>query len=496
MIRDLKLDVKQAISDANGEAIDASIFFYRNGDINWFATDFLISKDVSPSSKSTVKGFIELFLEYLDEYENWKGEGIQGQSIPIGSVTDEHIYDYVKYLEEKFGLERNVIAARLKAALKFLKFIQDTYKLDYTLLAIADKSTNGLDSEVKEGQVNAEWRNNRYNKTYLHHNAIPHTETYPSRYPITEAAIESLYDDLDKLEESGDVYAFELLSVLLELLEATGARVSEIATIDTHTIELLRTQTNAAIRGVKIDVEEIIRLNQLTLDRKSLAAAEAIYNKSKIYQTQGELTWLNLRTTKGGNKGKVRIVPIPFEVAQRVVKFYDEYIVTENDRLGKGLPPVNRIEFNKLFIQPNSHDPMTGEMISSYFYEIFTRKYKSQYKRHPHLFRHRYITLLVYQELKSQKASKGSHELAKIILKRITLLTGHVSVGNMMHYVSIAIDWRETEEERESGSNGPFDDIARKHLVDKLGEDAVVEMEREILAKKAVASIESIISYD
>ncbi|EGR1767570.1 site-specific integrase [Vibrio parahaemolyticus] len=491
MIRDLKLDVKQAIIDDNSEAIDASIFFYRNGDINWFATDFLMSKNVTPSSKGRVKGNILFFLGYLDEYKNWKDGSRQSHPIPVGNVTDEHIYDYVDYIEEKLGLDRNAIVSRLRDALKFLQFIQDNYQLDYSLLAITSESENGLYSKVKDGQVNAEWRYTKYNQKYLHHAAMPHTENYPTRYPITTDAIESLYDDLDMLEESGNVYAFELLSMLMELLESTGARVSEIAPIDIHTIELLRMQVNAANRNVEIDFEEIIRINQLTIDRKKLAAAEAIYNNANIYQTKGKLTWLKIGTTKGKHNGKVRIVPIPFLVAQKVVKFYDDYIVNEKDRIAKGLSPVNRVKFNRLLVHPNSHLPMSNSMISSYFYEIFTRKYKSKHKRHPHLFRHRYITLLVFYELKKLQVNMGSYELAKLILKRISVLTGHASVTTMMYYVNIAYDWKESEEKIESDSNVPFDDITRKHLIEKFGENEVAEMEKDILAKKAAASIAS-----
>ncbi|WP_214653482.1 hypothetical protein, partial [Vibrio anguillarum] len=118
--------------------------------------------------------------------------------------------------------------------LRFLEYAQKYYHLSYTLIAIAN--TDG--EYFTKGLVNAERKISPYGKHYLHHDCIPHCESYGSRSPITDAAIESLYDDLDILEAEGDLYRFEFFSTLISLLEATGIRVSEAANIDTHTIEV------------------------------------------------------------------------------------------------------------------------------------------------------------------------------------------------------------------------------------------------------------------
>lgn len=480
-INNLKIDVKNAIKDENSEELlDLCLFLYGNGDINWFATDYLMSHHVPKRSKKNTKGMIRYFLEYLDNYEFWKYGDIQAKAVPLGLVSDAHIFEYVNYIEDDIGLNRNAIANRVRAALKLLKFIQENYNLDYTLLAIAN-----LDGEFfNKGLVNAEWCKNKYrNNKYLHHESIPHREHYGSRFPITEEAIVSLYDDLDLLEESGNEYAYELLSTLIGLLEHTGARVSEISHIDEHTIELLRLQVKAILTQKNIDLEDIIALNKLTLNTKSQKAAEATYRKSHVSKNADHLVWIKIKTTKGKNNNKFRIVPFPFTVAQGVIKFYDEYIVNEKDRIRKGLAPVNRIQFKKLLIHPNSHLSMTGSMISSFFYEVFSRKYKNKHNRNPHLFRHRFITLLTLQELKNLNSTTGGIHLANLILKRIQGLTGHASVETMLHYVELAE--AELKCDNKSPAKAPFDHDTREHLITKLGEDTVTVLEAEIILMKS-----------
>ncbi|EJE4172951.1 hypothetical protein CGH81_15540 [Vibrio parahaemolyticus] len=481
----LKIDVKSVIKgDDSEELLDSCLYLYGNGDVNWFATDYLMSNCVPKGSKKNTKGFIRYFLEYLENYEFWKYGDIQGKPVPLGLVSDSHLLEYVNYIEDDIGLNRNAIANRVRTALFFLKFIQENYALDYTLLAIAN-----LDGEFfDKGLVNAEWRINPYrNSKYLYHESIPHEENYGSRFPITEAAIESLYDDLDLLEESGQTYTYELFSTLIGLLENTGARVSEIANIDEHAIELLRLQVKAILAQKDVKLEDVISLNRLTIDVKSLKAAEAIYRKSSVSRDTGRVVWIKIKTTKGKNKNKLRIVPISFTVAQDVIKFYDEYIVSEKDRINKGLAPLNRAQFKKLFVHPSSHLPMTGSMISSLFYEIFTRKYKSKHKRNPHLFRHRFITLLTMQQLKALNASVGGTQLANLILKRIQGLTGHASVSTMLHYVELAE--AELNPDIDDSSKVPFDDETREHLIAELGEDTVAALEAGIKLKKAQKAI-------
>lgn len=481
----LKIDVKEAITDeGTGKQVDLCLFLYGNGDVNWFASDYLMSKSIPTGSKKNKKGYIRYFLEFLENHEYWKYGDIHSNPIPLGLVTDSHLFEYVNYIEDDIGLNRNAIAKRIRVALDFLNFIQENYGLDYTLMAIANLDGRFFD----KGLVNAEWRRSSHNNSkYLHHDSIPQEENYGSRFPITEEAIESLYDDLDLLEESGDTYSYELFSALITLLEGTGSRVSEIANIDGSTIELLRLQVAAIVAQKNIEHQDIINLNKLTINPSSMKAVEAIYRKSKVSQVKGEVVWIKIKTTKGKNKNKFRIVPLSFTAAQGVIKFYDEYIIREKDRVNKGLALLNRAEFNKLFVHPSSHLPMTGAMISSLFYEIFSRKYKSKYKRNPHLFRHRFITLLTLQQLKALNSSVGGTQLANLILKRIQGLTGHASISTMLHYVELA----EAELHDADISNEPFDDMTREHLVLSLGEDKVLALEAEIKLKKTKDTIAS-----
>lgn len=481
-VDNFKIDIKPftTTNEADsGSDEESCLFLYGNGDVNWFATDFLMSNKIPRASKKGAKGLIRYFLEYLECYENWRYGDIQGKPISIGTVTDAHFYDFVRYIEDDIGLNRNAIAKRASMALRFLEFIQNNYHLGYSLIAVA--KTDG--PPASKGLVNAERKINPLSKkSFLHHDCIPHGEDYGSRSPITEAAIESLYDDLDKLEDEGEEFLFEFFSTLIGLLEATGIRVSEAANIDAHTVEILRAQVNAYLSNKAIELYDIARLNKLTVNPKSLKAAEAIYRKSAIGGGNNQLVWIKIKTTKGNNKNTFRIVPISFTAAQYLVRFYDDYIINEQDRGNKGLAKVNRAKYGKLFVHHRSHLPMTGVMISSLFYEVFSRKYKSKHKRNPHLFRHRFITLLTLQQLKSLKSNTGGTQLARLILKRIQGLTGHSSVDTMLHYVELAEAELEADKPCE---RGVFDSTTREHLISQLGEERVAELEEGVLLKKA-----------
>lgn len=482
-VNSLKIDVKDCLpSDENDSSAsrESSLFLYGDGEVNWFATDFLMSNTIPNRSKKTAKGMIRYFLEYLECYENWKYGNIHGSPVPIGVITDSHLYDYVQYIEDDIGLNRNAIANRVRMALRFLGYVQKNYHLSYTLIAIAN--TDG--EYFTKGLVNAETKISSYgNKRYLHHDCIPHGESYGSRSPITEAAIESLYDDLDILEAEGDLYHFEFFSTLIGLLEATGIRVSEAANIDTHTIEILRAQVNASLSGKVIELDDIVNLNKLTINTKSLQAAQAIYRKSALGSANDQLIWIKIKTTKGKNKDTFRIIPISFTTAQYLIRFYDDYIVNELDRINKGLAKVNRAKFRKLFVHPSSHLPMSGAMISSLFYDVFSRKFKSKHKRSPHLFRHRFITLLVLQQLKALRANIGGTQLANLILKRIKGLTGHASIETMLHYVELAE--AELYEAEKPSQSEVFDSVTRDHLVAELGAEHVADLEAGLRLKKA-----------
>ncbi|MEZ8535022.1 hypothetical protein AB9R81_18130 [Vibrio cyclitrophicus] len=479
----LKIDVqKEFTNDGSDKLKKSTLFLHRNGGVNWFATDYLMSNYVTNGSKNSTKGMIRYFLEFLEDYDVWKNGNAVGKPVPLGLVSDEHLFDYISYIEDDIGLNRNGIANRVRAALYFLNYIQDNYNLDYKLI-----STSNMDgTHIDKGLVNAKWLKNTYrNKKYIHHDSIPKTEDYGSRFPITNEAIESLWDDLERLEDSGEVYTYELLSTLITLLENTGVRVSEAAEIGEDTVELLRLQVNALLKNKKIELQDIVNINKLSISTKSLQATEAIYRKSSLSNAGKNIAWIKIKTTKGSNKGNYRIVPISFTAAQNIIKFYDNYIINELDRISNKLMPINRARDNKLFIHPKSHLPMSGQMISKLFYDVFSRKYKSNHRRTPHLFRHRFITKLVIQQLENLTITIGGTQLANLILKRIQGLTGHASITTMLHYVELA----EAELYGNDNDLPTFDEEERAVLINELGEDKVSELEEKIALAKVKQSI-------
>lgn len=477
---DLKVDIKGTLtSNYSQDKKESCLFLYGNNEVNWFATDYLMSDSVPQGSKKGTKGMVRYFLKYLESYEVWKNGTTLSKAVPIGIVTDNHLFDFVNYIEDDIGLERNGILRRVKAALSLIWFIQNTYKLSYKLISISNNN-----EPTEDGLINAEWLINQHTgRKYISHKCIPHREDYPSRNPINDDAIESIYDDLELLAESGQELKCELLTTLVGLLEKTGIRVSEAANINEHTVELLRLQITSSLNGVPMSLDELANSSKLTIDKKSLQASEAIYRKSQLNNGTSSNIWIQIKTTKGKNKNKIRLIPIPIVSAQYIVRFYDDYIVNEIDRIKAGKPKLNRRKHKMLFIQPETHAPMDGVMLSSLFYDVFSRQFKStKYKRSPHLFRHRFITLLVKEQLKSLNSNLGGQHLANLILARIQGLTGHARIASMLHYVQLAeAELNDVDVDTQIYA---IDEETREVLIAKLGEDEAAIIEFDIIKRK------------
>lgn len=479
----LKITVK-GISLSGGDdvaTIKSPLFIYSNYQVNWFATDYVLSALVPEKSKEITAGRVRYFLKFLDCYEHLYGDNTDN-IIPLGLVTDTHLRAYVKYIETDLGLNRNAIVQKVRTALNLLKFIQDNYYLDYLLISISD--TDGM--FYQKGLVNAEWRVSSYGGKYLAHQCMPHSEDYPTRDPITENAIESLLDDLDNFEDENSVknteYKHALLTMLIDLLEKTGVRVSEAANINSHTVELLRAQELASMSGRPMNVDELIKSGKLGVTASDIQAAEAIYRNSKLTTKDTSCIWIKIKTTKGKNKNSLRLIPIPRATAKRIISFYDTYIVGERDRVSNGISRVNREQYKKLFIHVSTHQPMLGTDISKLYYEVFSRNNKNPHRRFPHLFRHRFITILVYEQLRQLNRAMGTQYLANLVLKRIQNLTGHASIETMMHYVKIAEGM--LEEELRANENEVFNLETREILVRQLGENAVIKIEAKVRNSK------------
>ncbi|KJG56364.1 hypothetical protein UA38_15190 [Photobacterium kishitanii] len=479
----LKIAIKGISLGGSDEVatIKSSLFIYSNYQVNWFATDYVLSALVPEKSKEMTAGRVRYFLNFLDSYEQLDGDHTDN-TVPLGLVTDAHLRAYVKYIETDLGLNRNAIVLKVRTALNLLKFIQDNYYLDYLLISISD--TDG--KFYQKGLVNAEWRVSSYAGKYLAHQCIPHSEDYPTRDPITEDAIESLLDDLDNFEDENSVkdteYKHALLAMLIDLLEKTGVRVSEAANINSHTVELLRAQELALMSGRAMDVDELIKSEQSGVTVRDIQAAEAIYRNSKLITKGTSCIWIKIQTTKGKNKNSQRLIPIPRPTAKRIISFYDTYIVGERDRVNKGRSRVKREQYKKLFVHASTHQPMRGTDISKLYYEVFSRNNKSPHRRFPHLFRHRFITILVYEQLRQLNRTMGTQFLAKLVLKRIQNLTGHASIETMMNYVKIAEGM--LEKELRANEDEVFGLEAREILVSKLGEEAVIKIEAEVRNSK------------
>lgn len=96
--------------------IETALFFYKNGEVNWFVTDYLMSLDIMQGSRSLTRGYLSHFLEFLDADNDYLES-----ATPLGLVNDKVLEQYVEYITDDIGLLNNPINKRVKKRHLFIK---------------------------------------------------------------------------------------------------------------------------------------------------------------------------------------------------------------------------------------------------------------------------------------------------------------------------------------------------------------------------------------
>ncbi|CAA0292936.1 hypothetical protein ALT721_1360044 [Alteromonas alvinellae] len=419
-------DYRSGYTPHNFKTADAykgmPLVLHSNGSVCWYVTDYCIERYLSkenkikPSTLMDEARSLSRFIQYLD-----------GLNTPIilSECTDQTIFDYVEYLLDKKKNrnppQNNQINKLIIRALKLLLWLQESHFIPAGVIS---------DDEEKEAKINVTYREftqsfsgkKRTFKTVDHPALLPY-QNYVPRRPISDAVIDKLYEA--GYAYSDNPFIHDRWETILEVLEQTGVRVSELATITT---------------GFVIEA----------------------YNKLQ----QSKVARLKVITTKGKNDGTSREIPVPDSTIEQLFNFMQN---TRNPLVEKKIAEGSlSYEHKKIFINENGK-PMTPKGISRLFSEI-KKKAKITEPASPHLFRHRYITKQVKSRLAKLLESTSNYNvgLDAFVTKKVIKLTGHAHHDSLLGYVDFAMEEMGVLQDVEEQVKKDFEDTSLIREINKI----------------------------
>lgn len=278
---------------------------------------------------------------------------------------------------------KNTVIDIIKTTLDFLFFVGEMNNDPNFIFNQISASKKEYDILLKEKNINLK------NKGWVH-KAIPFSEPYKSRLPVSQNNINKLYESINNLNTSK--YLKQRRIQMLHLLEITGARAGEIAELKIE------------------DVFEAIKNNDNLIKMRTLKKKE--YNSIRYVPiTNNDL--FSLKKFIKIDRAKI--------IKNTIGKEFDEGFVFVNEKTGKSIIPPTIS--NELTIIRNNTD--IKEKVCA------------------HMFRHRFITKLFVKLIKQynyENPEKFRMALLDVnsLKQRIQQITGHTNLSSLDNYIDLA----------------------------------------------------------
>lgn len=361
----------------------------QNGSFDWEANLYLVHFSGSnsvygikpvPSTVVAHARSISILLSYIEEQP----------SLSLFNFNDENFFGFVKYLQER-RIDNGTVKTHCRKAIDYFLYLQ---KKDPNLRLITDKSSTKerFQIHVTKKYCNA----GEKIKDYYDH------KSFEGLVKITEE-VDYIRDDefIDWLDAincttehpNPSQVIKKRWDVLSYLLDATGARISELA-------DFTRSMFKEAYSPLK-DANEEVEIGSIPVK-------------------------------KGKYKGSFRRVSISNGVLQLVVS-YINLIETEWPEMGH----------DKLFVNSKNGRPLTGSYLKNYSLSVIKNSSYAKRLKHVnnHSFRHRFITLNVARSIQEHSSITPSTNMLPIAMKAVRKLTLHASDSTMSTYVHLAQDY-------------------------------------------------------
>ncbi|GAB3253732.1 tyrosine-type recombinase/integrase [Chitinimonas naiadis] len=328
-------------------------------------------------------------------------------------LDDGHIYQFVVNLMEEVRPAEPMIRVRdnntvrniVAAAVEFLLWLQIEMLPGVNLIGVGSSYRIKL---VERRVLNA--RNNKYNISLVYPR-LPPRDTKEPKHPISNERRNLLWQAVGKLAGTNLVmpgwskgvdnsrlllrYLKERRELLLELLEATGARPGE-------------------------------------LSRLSVSDNEDCYKNQEL-----------VLTTLKRRRDVKRVIKLQSGVAMRLTVFINK---NRADLLGEIKKRTKNLDSKDFVFLSISGSPMSERSMVSEFCRISKLAGFSEYQSCMSMFRHRYITkqvaihLGIYLGENNKVKELMSDGDYRSILKRVAATTGHGSELSLLNYLDLAWD--------------------------------------------------------
>lgn len=371
---------------------DLPLIMHSNGSICWEATDYLLDRHTSYQSisNSTIKTYarhLSKVVQFLDHH-----------SIRFDDLTDNLLFD----LRDSLTDSPNSIVNKQISPNQFNSILQRLFGL---LIWLKNKRRIAKhvisEDPAIVANINVEKqgftpKGSKTTRSFFNHPCRLPSENTKSRSAIRDEIIDILVEHIWDFTDNPFIHA--RWSCLLEALEQTGARDSEIATITLSSVREARAMLSA-----------------------------------------GKVAKLKITTTKGTNKGRSRLVPI----AKQSVECFEQFIQYERSEVMHSAISKGKLSRDHGYLFVTQHgQPLSASTISSHFREVRKSANLDSHEAVPHMFRHRYISNMVdlyLNELLNNKHNIG-YKLEEFVIRRVQQLTGHASSQSLFWYVEDSLE--------------------------------------------------------
>lgn len=295
------------------------------------------------------------------------------KNIELSEFTENHLMSISKKLKDT-NISNNSINYILKNIIVFFDFYGSIF------LGEEHYSQKMFNTEIQ--------RNSRTKEEFISHRCLWPKSALKIRNPINIENINKIYDEIVNLYTTK--FAQKRTSIILKLLEITGARVSEVANIKVIDIE------NALIGKNLLKVE--------TLKRK---------------------------------EGDHRFIPVNRDKMNEIVT----YIKIFRNKIVKNTIG-NHNDHGYLLINERTGKPLTSNTISN---DMIRLRKLAQIDQQvcAHMFRHRFITnmfikLMETYDLENKDSFKNALIDLETLKVHIKEISGHKNIESLDHYIHLA----------------------------------------------------------
>lgn len=351
------------------------LMLHRSGRVCWAATDYLLylrtKRRLTPGTVRTYADKLAPFISFCDS-----------RNLALDEVTDPTFCDFRdQLLSVPDRPSNNEINSLLRRALYLLLWLQHSGHFAHRVIAFDDASAQVT---VYKKFVTYKSVIRKQSKIAIDHQSLLPPNAPETRHPIAEVTIDALWDAIPLL--TNDTYRKERLELALSGLEALGCRREE----------LMRIRVSAVQKALKTGA------SQLEIPDKK----------------------------KKGQPDKTRLVPVSNEFLKRANAFIVGDLVSIN-ACAKNSGHI-KVDSDFLFVTETGK-PWALRSLNAEFSEL-RRLAEIADPAHPHLFRHRRLTIGAH----TMSGGEGTTLDRSLVAIKLGSISGNTNPESDAHYVDTA----------------------------------------------------------